>query len=141
MKNKIELKKYIISTLIVFICLFILFLFLNIYEYKTYTKNFNNKISAIINVIKKDYPKITDNYLIIKNFKSNSRIKGEESSTISMVLIDYNYDGKTFDLDEVLFESDFKEQKAKFDSSKIKKQAMLIFVDDSGNEKKVIVNE
>ena len=79
--------------------------------------------------------------LIIKNFKSNSRIKGEESSTISMVLIDYNYDGKTFDLDEVLFESDFKEQKAKFDSSKIKKQAMLIFVDDSGNEKKVIVNE
>jgi site-specific DNA-methyltransferase (adenine-specific)/adenine-specific DNA-methyltransferase len=84
---------------------------------------------------------ITDNYLIIKNFKSNSRIKGEESSTISMVLIDYNYDGKTFDLDEVLFESDFKEQKAKFYSSKIKKQAMLIFVDDSGNEKKVIVNE
>lgn len=84
---------------------------------------------------------ITDNHLIIKNFKSNSRIKGEESSTISMVLIDYNYDGQTFDLDEVLFESDFKEQKAKFDSSKIKKQAMLIFVDDSGNEKKVIVNE
>lgn len=64
MKNKIELKKYIISTLIVFICLFILFLFLNIYEYKTYTKNFNNKISAIINVIKKDYPKITDREII-----------------------------------------------------------------------------
>lgn len=64
MKNKIELKKYIISTLIVFICLFILFLFLNIYEYKTYTKNFNNKISAIINVIKKDYPKITDKEII-----------------------------------------------------------------------------
>lgn len=64
MKNKIELKKYIISTLIVFICLFILLLFLNIYEYKTYTKNFNNKISAIINVIKKDYPKITDKEII-----------------------------------------------------------------------------
>ena len=64
MKNKIELKKYIISTLIVFICLFILFLFLNIYEYKTYTKNFNNKISAIINVIKKDYPKTTDKEII-----------------------------------------------------------------------------
>lgn len=64
MKNKIELKKYIISTIIVFICLFVLFLFLNIYEYKTYTKNFNNKISAIINVIKKDYPKITDKEII-----------------------------------------------------------------------------
>lgn len=84
---------------------------------------------------------ITDDQLVIKNFKSNSRIKGEESSTISMVLIDYNYDGTTFDLDEVLFESDFKNLKAKFDKSKIKSQAMLIFVDDSGNEKKVIVNE
>lgn len=84
---------------------------------------------------------INDNHLTIKKFKSNSRIKGEESSTISMVLIDYNYDGKTFDLDDVLFESNFKESKAKFDKSKIKKQAMLIFIDDSGNEKKVIVNE
>ena len=64
MKNKIELKKYIISTLIVFICLFILFLFLNIYEYKTFIIYFNNKISAIINVIKKDYPKITDKEII-----------------------------------------------------------------------------
>lgn len=74
MKNKIELKKYIISTLIVFICLFILFLFLNIYEYKTYTKNFNNKISAIINVIKKDYPKITDKEIIkiINNDKTET---------------------------------------------------------------------
>lgn len=83
---------------------------------------------------------LTDNQLIIKNFKSNSRIKGEESSTISMVLIDYNYDGKTFDLDDVLFESNFKDSTVKFDKSKIKKQAMLIFIDDSGNEKKVIVN-
>lgn len=74
MKNKIELKKYIISTLIVFICLFVLFLFLNIYEYKTYTKNFNNKISAIINVIKKDYPKITDKEIIkiINNDKTET---------------------------------------------------------------------
>ena len=64
MKNKLRLKQYITSTLIVFICLFVMFLILNIYEYKTYTKNFNNKISAIINVIKKDYPKITDKEII-----------------------------------------------------------------------------
>lgn len=84
---------------------------------------------------------LTKDKLVIKNFKSNSRIKGEESSTISMVLIDYNYDGQTFDLDDVLFENDFKDSKADFDKSKISKQAMLIFIDDSGNEKKVIVNE
>ncbi len=60
MKNKIRLKKYIISTFIVSICLFVLFLALNIYEYKTYTNNFNNKIGAIISLIKDKYPEITE---------------------------------------------------------------------------------
>ena len=63
MKNKIRLKQYIISTFFVSICLFVSFLALNIYEYKTYTNNFNNKIGAIINVIKDKYPEITDKEL------------------------------------------------------------------------------
>lgn len=84
---------------------------------------------------------ILDGSLIIKEFKSNSRIKGEETTSISMVLVDYNYDGEIFDLDDVLFASDFKNNAAVFDKSKIKKQAMFIFIDDCGNEKKVIVNE
>ena len=64
MKNKLRLKQYIISTLIVFICLFVMFLILNIYEYKTYTKNFNNKISAIVTLVKDKYPEITDKEII-----------------------------------------------------------------------------
>ena len=64
MKNKIRLKQYIISTLIVSICLFVLFLALNIYEYNIYTKNFNNKIGAIINIIKDKYPEITDKEIV-----------------------------------------------------------------------------
>lgn len=52
------------SIFIVSICLFVLFLTLNIYEYNTYTKNFNNKIGAIINVIKDKYPEITDKEII-----------------------------------------------------------------------------
>ncbi len=64
MKNKIRLKQYFISTFIVSICLFVLFLALNIYEYHTYTNNFNNKIGAIINVIKDKYPEITDKEII-----------------------------------------------------------------------------
>lgn len=64
MKNKIKLKQYFITTFIVSICLSLLFLVLNIYEYNTYTKNFNNKIGAIINVIKDKYPEITDKEII-----------------------------------------------------------------------------
>lgn len=64
MKNKLRLKQYIISTLIVSICLFVMFLILNIYEYKTYTKNFNNKISAIVTLVKDKYPEIADKEII-----------------------------------------------------------------------------
>ena len=64
MKNKLRLKQYINSTLIVFICLFAMFLIFNIYEYKTYTKNFNNKISAIVTLVKDKYPEITDKEII-----------------------------------------------------------------------------
>ena len=76
MKNKIRLKQYFISTLIVSICLFVLFLALNIYEYHTYTNNFNNKIGAIVNVIKDKYPEITDKEIITilnsNDFESNN---------------------------------------------------------------------
>ena len=41
-----------------------MFLILNIYEYKTYTKNFNNKISAIVTLVKDKYPEITDKEII-----------------------------------------------------------------------------
>lgn len=64
MKNKLRLKQYITSTLIVFICLFVMFLILNIYEYKTYTKNFNSKISAIVTLVKDKHPEITDKEII-----------------------------------------------------------------------------
>lgn len=87
-----------------------------------------------------DY-KILENELEITMFKSNSRIKGEEQASLSMVLIDYQFDGITFDLDEVLYKENFHNGKAKFDKNKIKEKAMLIFIDDAGNEKKVIVNE
>ena len=85
---------------------------------------------------------ITDSKLIINKFLSNSRIKGEETTELSMVLIDYNYNDDVFDLDDVLYgKQDFKDGIADFDRNKIKNKAMLIFIDSAGNEKKVIVNE
>lgn len=85
--------------------------------------------------------KIFEDRLIIKEFKSNSRIKGEENAQLSMVLIDYNYNGDAFDLDQVIYAEEFKDNCVKFDKSNIKEKAMFIFIDTAGNEKKVIVNE
>lgn len=87
-----------------------------------------------------DY-EIKNGELIIKKFESNSRIRGEEKTDLSMVLIDYNYKNDIFDLDEVLYNKDFKEGKAKINTKKIKNKCMLIFIDSAGNEKKVIYDE
>lgn len=76
MKNKIELKKYLKITLFVSSCLFFVFLLINIYEYRTYTKNFNEKLSAIIAKIEDKYPDITKNEImeILNNDTTNNDI-------------------------------------------------------------------
>lgn len=52
-----------------------------------------------------------------------------------MLLIDFSYNGKAFDLDKVYYHDDFdKTQSVKFDESKICGQAMFIFIDKFGNE-------
>ncbi len=60
MQNKIKLKKFLITILVVAIISFGLFLFMNIYEYHSYTKIYNNKIDSIIIKVKEKYPNIRD---------------------------------------------------------------------------------
>ncbi len=64
MKNKIELKKYLKLTLITSLILIILFIFINKYEYKKYTLNYNNKISSLITLIKEKYNNIEEKEII-----------------------------------------------------------------------------
>ncbi len=76
MKNKVELKKYLYKVLICSLgCLF-LFLILNIYEYQTYTKNFNNKITSIVDSLQKKYPELTEQEIITI---LNSSVNNESS--------------------------------------------------------------
>lgn len=60
MKNKVRLKKYLLLSAFISICILSLFLIIRVYEYKTYTNNFNNKLDMIIGTIKEKYPDISD---------------------------------------------------------------------------------
>lgn len=72
MKNK-TIKKYILSFIILLIFNVSLIFILNRYEYKTYTKNYNNKINTIISSIKNKYPDIEESDIIeIINSEENS---------------------------------------------------------------------
>lgn len=84
---------------------------------------------------------IKNNKVIIKKFESNSRVIGESKTEVSMILIDYDYNGKIFDLDQVIYSNQIKDNEFDLDENKIQNKAMLIFIDNSGNEKKVIIND
>ncbi len=64
MKNKINFKKYLMYILVVSICLLILFLIINTYEYNTYKNNFNNKLLSILTTLKNNYPNLSESEII-----------------------------------------------------------------------------
>lgn len=76
MKNKIEFKKYLFKVLIVSVCLLLLFLVINIYEYQIYTNNFNSKINNIIDTLQNKYPDLTEKEIVeILNSEGNNKSK------------------------------------------------------------------
>lgn len=64
MKNKIELKKVIIGSVVIIALFSIMFGCFEYYQYKVYTSNFNHKIGSILTKVKEEYPDIDDNELI-----------------------------------------------------------------------------
>ena len=64
MSNKMKLKKYLIISLIVALCILILFSVLNIIEYRVYTKNYNRKLNDIVATVIEKYPDVSENELI-----------------------------------------------------------------------------
>lgn len=73
MKNKVELKKMIISSITLILVLIIVFVAVLYKQYKEYTYNFNEKVSAIFGKIIEEYPEVNKNDLMkILNDKENS---------------------------------------------------------------------
>ncbi len=107
MENKPKLKKLLITILFVSICFMILFSIKSIKEYKTYRTNYNNKLSAIIFVLKEKYPKLSDNEIIeILNGKYGDAHLFEKYGidiAKESVVIENDNSFKKFFLEDVLF--------------------------------------
>jgi len=80
----------------------------------------------------------------IRKFKSNilskKPLKFENRETLSMVMVDYDYNGEVFDFDDVFYAEDLKKNnwKVHFDVDKIDRQIMIIYIDILGNEKREV---
>lgn len=64
MNNRVKLKKFLLC-LFIFIGVFVsVFLTINIYEYGAYNRNFNKKISSLLNQIEEKYPYVSEEELL-----------------------------------------------------------------------------
>lgn len=64
MKNKIGLKKAIVTSLVIIVATNIICGILMFYQYKIYTDNFNKKLNNIVTIVTKEYPNVEKNELI-----------------------------------------------------------------------------
>jgi len=88
--------------------------------------------------------KVKECVIKIKEFRSRTLTKSPEEfenyETLSMVMVDYDYDGKVFDLDGVFYADKIRsDYEVRFDSKKLDKQMMVIYLDIYGNEKKEVL--
>ncbi len=80
----------------------------------------------------------------IRKFKSNilskKPLKFENRETLSIVMVNYDYKPEVFDLDDVFYAEDLKKNKWEihFDTDKIDRQVMIIYIDIFGNEKREV---
>lgn len=101
MKNKVELKKYLIISVLTIICFEICFLILWNLQYKKYTQNVNYAINGIINEIICEYPNVDKNEI--------ARILNqEESDANNDVLKEYGIDIKS---DTIILKNDIEYKK------------------------------
>lgn len=76
----------------------------------------------------------------IKTFTSEAMLKGvsqlKNRESLSMIMVDFNYDGKIFNLEKVFYSSEIEKNQWKvfLPIKKIKKQIMVIYLDIYGNE-------
>lgn len=62
--------------------------------------------------------------------------------TLSMVMLDYDFNGEVFDLDEVFYADDLKKNgyEVRFAEDKVRGRVMVIYIDIFGNEKREVKN-
>lgn len=79
----------------------------------------------------------------IKKFESKILSKKPQDftnlETLSMIMVDWDYDGEVFDFDAVYYAEDIKpEYEVRFLMSKVKDEIMVIYLDIFGNEKREV---
>jgi DNA modification methylase len=83
--------------------------------------------------------------LKVKSFQTTTRVRGDDVSgdidTFAMLMLDLDYDGEIFEMDEFRLAQDLKssEWEITVPASSVGKQVMAVFIDIFGNESRVVI--
>ena len=64
LENKVHLKKFLLTSIILVIVFLIIGNIFFFYQYHAYTQNYNNKLASLVSLLEKEYPDIDRNELI-----------------------------------------------------------------------------
>jgi hypothetical protein len=83
--------------------------------------------------------------LTIKSFESQARIRGRDTrggiETFAMLMFDYNYDGKIFSMDRVVYAHEIQNNdwQATIPLNRLGKSIMVVFIDIYCNEARELI--
>ena len=95
MKNRVNLKKYLIMCTIIFLAFMLGFYVINQIQYSQYTRNVNGIINKIVAEIQEKYPDVDTNEII--------QILNREETNVSNVLLEY---GINIEEDSIIIKND-----------------------------------
>jgi site-specific DNA-methyltransferase (adenine-specific)/adenine-specific DNA-methyltransferase len=84
-------------------------------------------------------------FIRIKTFQSRARLRTEDVygglETLSMVMVDYDYNGEVLDLDRVFYNSELETSswEARFPYESLGEKLMVVFIDIHGNESQHLI--
>ena len=101
------------------------------------------KLEYDCGVVKRKGELLSEAFIRIKTFKSEPLRKKGNRETLSMVMLDYDYDGEVFDLDAVFFADAIEKAgwEVRFPVESVGRQVMAVFVDIYGNEAREVIPE
>jgi DNA modification methylase len=103
------------------------------------------KVDWTVGVNKRKGQLLEEAFLKVKKFQSYARLRGEEThgglESLSMLMLDFDYDGEVFDLDAVFYAHQLEEAglEAWFPVETLGKQVMAVFIDIHGNEAREVI--
>ncbi|MGB7292522.1 MAG: site-specific DNA-methyltransferase [Thermodesulfobacteriota bacterium] len=103
------------------------------------------KVEWSVSIKKRKGEMFNEACLKIKHFESRARIRGKDTrgglETLSMLMLDFDYDGNVFDLDAVFYAHQLEadEWQMWFPTEKVGEKLMAVFIDIYGNEARDLI--